>query len=90
MTSENFVNIGPDDSLFWLVNSGVLWHSYESNFTPGTKDQIVGWVSKLQSYLTDWSLDKWPGCKTLHFDLNVKICIGLVNDKAPNRWKAII
>ena len=49
--SENFVNISPGNSLFWLVKSGVLWHSYEGNFTPGTKDQIVGWVSKLQSYL---------------------------------------
>ena len=63
MMWENFVNIGPGNSLFWLIKSGVLWHSYEGNFTTGTKDQIMGWVWKLQPYLsrynglTDWSLD---------------------------------
>ena len=55
MTSENFVNIGPDDSLFWLVNSGVLWHSYEGNFTPGTKDRGMSFEITIISPKVQWS-----------------------------------
>ena len=77
MTSENFVNIGPDNSLFWLVNSGVLWNSYEGNFTPRTKDQIVGWVSKLQSYISQGTMIMssliGPGIN----GLVVKLCISI-------------